>query len=114
LAAELNARGLAGIRFSPVSFTPAASKYAGTRCQGVSLLITDRLALRPVRMGLEIATALYRLYPETYRLETDKPLFGSAQVLGSIKEGEDPARVSKRWQADEVGWRMLRARYLLY
>jgi hypothetical protein len=63
---------------------------------------------------LEIATALYRLYPETYRLDTDKPLFGSARVLESIKAGEDPAVVSKRWQADEVGWRLRRARYLLY
>ena len=114
LAAELNARALAGIRFSPASFTPAASKYAGKRCRGVSFLVTDRLALRPVRMGLEIATALYRLYPETYRLETNKPLFGSARVLGSIKAGEDPALVAERWQADETGWRLLRARYLLY
>jgi len=65
-------------------------------------------------MGLEIATALYRLYPETYRLETAKPLFGSARVLTSIRAGEDPALVSKRWRADEAGWRLLRARYLLY
>ncbi|HEU4785962.1 MAG TPA: exo-beta-N-acetylmuramidase NamZ domain-containing protein, partial [Gemmatimonadaceae bacterium] len=55
LAAELNARHIAGIRFYPVTFTPTASNYANETCQGVFMVVTDRAALRPVRVGLEIA-----------------------------------------------------------
>src|SRR6478672_264322 len=62
LAAALNGRGLAGVRFYPVSFTPVSGKYAGERCGGVFLIVTDREALHPVRVGLEIAAALFRLH----------------------------------------------------
>jgi len=113
LAAELNARALPGVRFYPVSFTPASSKYAREACQGVFLFVTDRLALRPVRLGLEIAAMLYRLYAKQYRLEKAERLLGS-EALARIRAGEDPARVAESWAADEAWWRQIRARYLLY
>jgi len=114
LASELNARELAGVRFYPVSFTPQSSKYAGVRCQGVYILVTDRQALRPVRLGLEVASILHRLYPADYRLEQEDHLLGSATVLSRILAGEDPADIAQSWQADEEQWLRLRSSYLLY
>ena len=114
LAAELNARALPGVRFYPVSFTPASSNYAGELCQGVFLLVTDRLALRPVWLGLEIAAMLHRLYPKQYRLEKAERLLGSREALAGIRAGEDPARVAETWATDEAWWRQIRERYLLY
>jgi len=114
LAGALNARGLAGVRFYPVSFTPQSSKFAGQKCQGVFILVTDRRSLRPVRLGLEIAALLYRLYPDNYRLEEEENLLGSETVLSQILAGEDPAGIVKTWQADETHWQQLRKRYLLY
>jgi uncharacterized protein YbbC (DUF1343 family) len=49
LADALNGRGLPGIRFYPVRFTPTSSKHANQECQGVFMVVTDRVALRPVR-----------------------------------------------------------------
>ena len=49
LAEALNARGIPGVRFYPVRFTPTSSKYAKEECQGVFMVVTDRAALRPVR-----------------------------------------------------------------
>ena len=78
LAAALNARGLAGVRFYPVTFTPSAgAPLAGQACHGVFLLVTDRDRLRPVRVGVEIASALSRLYGPTFKLEDAATLFGS-------------------------------------
>lgn len=114
LAAELNRRGLAGIRFYPVAFTPTASKYRGERCEGVFLVITDREALRPVRVGIEIAAALHRLDGARFDLEATARLLGSRTVLQRIRAGEDPARIAADWAADEGRWRLLVARYLLY
>ena len=63
LAAALNASALPGVRFYPVTFTPAAgAKLGGQVCHGVFLIVTDRDRLRPVRVGLEIASTLSRLY----------------------------------------------------
>ena len=91
LAAALNARGLPGIRFYPVAFTPASSKYAKEACQGVFMVITNRAALQPVRVGLEIAAALWKLYGDSYRMENTDRLFGSREALERVKAGEDPA-----------------------
>ena len=51
LSDALNARQLAGVRFYPVRFTPTASKFANEECQGVFIVVTDREAVRPVRVG---------------------------------------------------------------
>ncbi len=114
LAAALNARKLAGIRFYPVSFTPTSSKYAKQACQGVFMVITNRSQLQPVRVGLEIAGALFTLFGEKYQLENTDLLLGSRDSFERVKRGEDPAVVAARWHADEARWRRLRAKYLLY
>ena len=93
LAATLNARGLPGIRFYPVTFTPASSKYAREVCQGVFMVITNRAALQPVRLGLEMAAALWKLYGTRYSMENTDRLLGSRQALERVKAGEDPGAV---------------------
>ena len=114
LAAALNARKLLGIRFYPVAFTPTTSKYARQACQGVFMVITNRATLQPVRVGLEIAGALFTLFGEQYQLENTDLLLGSRDSLERVKRGEDPAVVAARWSADEARWRQMRAKYLLY
>ena len=114
LAAALNARGLAGVRFYPVSFTPSAgAPLAGETCHGVFLLVTDRDTVRPVRVGLEIASALSRLYGPTFTLEAALSLFGSASTLQRIRADDDPATIAASWARDEEQWRLLRGKYLL-
>src|SRR5687768_6087892 len=90
LADYLNGRNLAGIRFYPVRFTPAASKHANQECQGVFMVVTDRLALRPVRVGAEIAAALSKLHGAEYQIEAAARLFGSTANLAALKAGGDP------------------------
>jgi uncharacterized protein YbbC (DUF1343 family)/CubicO group peptidase (beta-lactamase class C family) len=114
LAEALNARHITGVRFYPVRFTPTSSKYAKEECQGVFILVTDRSALRPVRLGLEIASMLHKLYGTTFELESAERLFGSKDTLTRVRSGEDPAAIAATWSAGEARWRLLRAKYLLY
>jgi uncharacterized protein YbbC (DUF1343 family)/CubicO group peptidase (beta-lactamase class C family) len=114
LGAALNARGLAGIRFYPVAFTPASSKFANEVCEGVFMVVTNRAILQPVRIGLEVAAALWKLHGDAYRMENTDRLLGSTALLERVKAGEDPARVAASWSAAEAHWRLLRAKYLLY
>jgi hypothetical protein len=78
------------------------------------MIVTDRAALRPVRVGLEIAAALHRLYGAQYQLEAAARLFGSRETLERIRRGDDPATIAASWAAAEARWRLLRAKYLLY
>jgi uncharacterized protein YbbC (DUF1343 family) len=114
LADALNARAVPGVRFYPVRFTPASSKYANEACQGVFIIVTDRAVLRPVRIGVEIASALSRLYPAQYQLDLAGRLFGSRDALARIRTGDDPAAIAASFGAAEARWRLLRAKYLLY
>jgi uncharacterized protein YbbC (DUF1343 family) len=114
LAAALNARKLPGVRFYPVTFTPGASKYANQACHGVFVMITDRTALQPVRLGLEIVSALARLFGDSYTLEHTDRLLGSRDSLERVTRGEDPAAVAASWAVAEARWRQTRAKYLLY
>jgi uncharacterized protein YbbC (DUF1343 family) len=115
LAEQLNGRRLPGVRFYPVSFTPTAgAKLAGERCNGVSIIVTDRDALRPVQVGLEIAAALARAHGEQFRLEDAAPVLGSNAAIQRIRAGDDPAGIGASWRADEEKWRLMRAKYLLY
>jgi uncharacterized protein YbbC (DUF1343 family) len=114
LAEALNARRIPGIRFYPVRFTPTASKFANEACQGVFAIVTDREALRPVRVGVEIAAALHKLHGARFELERSDRLFGSKDGISRIRAGEDPAAVAQSWSAGEGRWRLLRNKYLLY
>ena len=94
---------LAGVRFYPVTFTPAAgAKLGGQVCHGVFMIVTDRDRLRPVRVGLEIAAALSRLYGAQFKLEDAASLFGSKSMLEKIRAGEDPAAIAASWAPDEA------------
>lgn len=114
LAAALNARRLPGIRFYPTVFTPTSSKYANEPCQGVFMIVTDRDALRPVRVGVEIASVLATSYRGKYVIEPTDRLVGSRQTITRILNADDPGDVAGSWAGDEARWRLLRAKYLLY
>ena len=114
LSDELNGRHLPGVRFYPVRFTPASSKLSNQECQGVFIVVTDRDAVRPVKVGLEIAAALVKLFPGKFEVDAALRLFGSAANLNRIRANDDPAAVAASWSAAEAHWRLLRAKYLLY
>jgi uncharacterized protein YbbC (DUF1343 family)/CubicO group peptidase (beta-lactamase class C family) len=114
LADALNARNIPGVRFYPVRFTPASSKYAKEECQGVFMVVTDRLTLRPVRLGVELAAMLYKLYGTRYEIESAERLFGSREGLSRVRSGDDPSAIAASWAAAEARWRLLRTKYLLY
>ena len=115
LAAALNARAVPGVHFYPISFTPAkGAKLGGQLCHGVAIVVTDRDRVRPVRVGVEIASALARLNGSSFALDDAARLLGSRATIGKIRAGEDPAAIAASWAADEAAWRATRAPYLLY
>jgi uncharacterized protein YbbC (DUF1343 family) len=114
LADTLNARKLAGLRFYPVTFTPNASKFANTACQGVFIVITDRNVVRASRLGAELASALVKMAPQEFSLDDSLRLIGSPADITKLKAGEDPAAIAAAWSGAEARWRLLRAKYLLY
>ena len=114
LARELNTRRLPGVRVYPLRFSPHSSRFAGERCEGVFFVVTDRDAVRPVRLGLEVAAALYRLYGDRFDLDAVARLLGSRATLARIRAGDPPWEIAAGWAEGEAAWRRLRVPYLLY
>ena len=114
-ARTLNARLLPGVRFVPVDFTPAAPyPYAGQLCHGVSLMVMDRNALDGPELGLEIASALWKLYPNDYKLDQIDRLLVNKSVLDALRSGEDPQRIAGDWRLELEAFMQRRAAYLEY
>jgi uncharacterized protein YbbC (DUF1343 family)/CubicO group peptidase (beta-lactamase class C family) len=115
LAKYLNGRKIQGVRFLPIDFTPRDNRFAGKVCRGIQINLLDREALDAPEMGVEIAAALYTLFPKDFQLGDTLSLVGSRAVLDAIKRNEDPRRIAYHWEQDALSsFRRTRARYLLY
>ncbi|MDQ3803794.1 MAG: DUF1343 domain-containing protein, partial [Acidobacteriota bacterium] len=114
LAAYLNARGLAGVRFVPVRFTPRASVFRGEECGGVNLVVTERARFRPVRVGVEVAVALRRLYPAEWKVEDYLRLLANADTHERVRRADAPDEIARSWDERLAEFNRARARALLY
>jgi uncharacterized protein YbbC (DUF1343 family) len=114
LAAYLNNREIQGVRFMPVDFTPDSSHFKNQLCHGVQIILVDRAALDSTALGVEIASALCRLYAKDFELDKTLPLIGGLEVLKAIKSGQDPNSIVLNWQNPLEQFRKLRSKYLLY
>lgn len=114
LAAYLNEKNLAGVRFVPLKFTPRASVFKNEECGGINITIVDRNVFKPVRAGFEIAVALRRLYPNDWKVDDYKRLLVNEQILEKVKTAESPSDIEKSWQSEIGDFKKRRAQFLLY
>ena len=114
LAQYLNARNISGVRFVSTSFTPTTSNYAGQRCEGVNMVVTERNALDSPELGIELASAMRKLYPDQWHMERLIELVVNQSVYDAIAQGEDPRRIAQDWQPRLDEFEQLRQKYLIY
>ena len=75
LKAELDRFELSGVAFTMESFTPSESKFAGRKCQGIRIRVTDRAAFDPFRTSAAILLSLQKLYPQELGLSRNAAFF---------------------------------------
>ena len=114
VAAALNARELPGLRFAGQPFIPISGLYAGQRCGGVAMRITNRPAVRAVRAELEIAVLLRKLYPEHFDFAKLLFLTGNAETIRLLQEGASPEKIVSSWTADLTAFDQMHKKYFLY
>ena len=114
LAAYLNARYIPGVRVYPTRFRPSASNFSGQWIEGVRFVITDREAFRSVRLGLEIGSALERLYPGKLVWEANARLIGSRALIDALRSGGDPRIIAESLEPSLRDFLERRKAYLIY
>ncbi len=114
LADYLNSRQIEGVRFIAVSFTPTSSRYANQLCNGVSLVLLNRYTLDGPELGVEIASALHKLYPDDYKLDRWMELLANKATFDAVVRGDDPRFIAEQWRADLDAFLQVRQKYLIY
>lgn len=114
LAAELNKADLVGVRFVAIRFTPTENVFKGESCGGVSILLTDRERCHVVEVGITIAKALLRLYPQQFSIEKFDQLLRHRATIEAIKAGQEIGAIKTAWLRDLERFKERRALYLLY
>lgn len=114
LSAYLNKRMVPGVRFYPVRFTPTDSNFKGVPIQGVRFVIVDREGFSSLRLGVEIAVALQKLYPGKIDFQVNRRLIANEETIQALTQAEDPRNLEPGLQETLKDFLATRARYLLY
>ncbi len=111
-AEYLNARNIPGVRFITRRFRPTDSVFKDQDCEGVEILLTDRNALNSVGMGIELVSAVTKLYPDKFA--PGIRLLGNDATAAQLAAGAAPSGIIGGWSAGIEEFKRTRARYLLY
>jgi uncharacterized protein YbbC (DUF1343 family) len=114
VASALNGRHLSGLHFTAQPFIPIVGLYSGERCGGVAVRITERGAVRSMRMGLEIAMILHRLYPQQFDPEKLLLLIGNSDTIQQLQTGVAPEKIVASWSASLSTFDQVRRKNFLY
>jgi uncharacterized protein YbbC (DUF1343 family) len=82
--------------------------------EGVRFVITDREIFDSARLGLEIAAALQKLYPNRIAFDRNRRLIGSQRIIEGLERGDDPRRLQESGEESLLDFSKLREEYLLY
>jgi len=114
LLKNLTPRQIPGVRLTAASFTPTGGLYNGEGCEGVKVEIIDRDTFDSIRVGLEIADAMHRLYPLRFQITRLTDLLGSQATVDALIGFQAPASIIASWTNDLAAFRAMRAKYLIY
>ena len=114
IAEILNAKGLPGVHFANQPFIPVSGLYAGQRCGGVGVRVTDRAALRSMRVGLEIAATMHKKYPSQFDVTKLLFLVGNDSTIQQLQSGTPVNEITASWAKDLATYDAIRRRYFLY
>lgn len=114
LQKNMEARNIPGVRFSAATFTPTAGPFSGELCNGLKIEVTDRGTFDAIRLALEAADALHRLYPDRFDITKLTALLGSATTVDALINYVPPVQIISSWSPDLAKFKVMRAKYLLY
>ncbi len=119
VAVRLSERGLAGVRFEPVTFTPSApgdGKFDGQSVQGVQFVVTDRGKYDPVITGVAALLESRRMSGERWEWSSEHfdRLAGTGTLRTDIDSGASLEELTAAWDGEIRRFLELRRPYLIY
>ncbi len=94
LTTMLREKNFPGALFEPVTFTPEKDIYAGEKCEGTRIIVTDRERIRPYRIFVAAFLYLHEMFPKDF-----KPDWEEVRVVTGSNKLKDVAE--NRLSVDE-------------
>jgi len=119
----LNGKGLTGVWFHPVTFSPAFSKHQGSLCNGIMTYVTDKSTFCTSEAGLHLLHTIQSMHEDQFQwlpqtTEFHKSfidvLTGSELIRTTLHEAGGLDRIIASWRKDCSDWKEVRKPYLLY
>jgi len=116
VAKRLREYGLPGVKIKAVTFTPKSDLYAGEKCGGVRLVVTDRRAVQPVDIFFCAAWILRDISLADFQPRWDEMprVVGSARIQKLYSAGASVEEVLERVHASAAEFKKSRGPYLIY
>ena len=124
-AENLNKQKLVGVKFIPFYFRPFYGAYKGEDCQGIKIIITNKLKYRPLAVQYLLIGMLKSLYPEKVKEKLEKQskskvktfclVNGNKEIYEFLKNEKFAAWKMIQFDEEKVkNFKLLRKKYLLY
>lgn len=78
------------------------------------MIVTDRSVLDAPELGLELGSALLKLYPANWELDRLIELLGNQSTVAELKSGKDPRCIAQDYQPKLQQLMRVRQKYLIY
>ena len=76
--------------------------------------MTDRAAVRSLRLGIEIATILKKRYPNDFDASKMITLVGNQETIDMLVKGDSPDAIVGSWAASLAAFDAARRKYFIY
>ena len=113
LAEALRKQHHPGLGFVPLRFTPDASKYEGTPCGGIRIVVTCRDVVEPVPLGLSIADWLRRNHSREWDTGSLR-LVGDTFMVDAIRNAGPLEKMIEHARREAAEFTKRRRPFLLY
>jgi uncharacterized protein YbbC (DUF1343 family) len=78
------------------------------------MIVTNRLNLDSTELGIELAAALHKLYPNDFQMDRMAKLVSNQQTMDDLNAGVDPRFISSKWNEALETFQPVREKYLIY
>ncbi len=123
--AALSSVDLPGCLLRPVVFEPTSGKWAGQRCPGFHIHVTEPSGFYSYRLSLALLQVLTALYPDEF-MYADPPyeyeferlpmdlILGDPQLRLGLENGADILELERSWRQELDSFALLRSSVFLY
>ncbi len=116
IARELNKAGLPGVKFRTKSLKPSYDMYAGKKCKGISVEVTDKSKVRALDVFVRAAWLLSKHNAKDFVLKPleIRKMTGSSSFFRMLEAGAPPEEILAEFGKENAAFRAEAARFLLY